>query len=74
VFWEYLMSNNRNPLDNDINETAIFSDQNFEAETFVDSMESKAENKRRKRIVFQRIDELQESRRLREELGDWDLD
>jgi hypothetical protein len=68
------MSNNRNPLDNDINETAIFSDQNFEAETFVDSMESKAENKRRKRIVFQRIDELQESRRLREELGDWDLD
>ena len=68
------MSNNRNPLDSDSNETAIFSDQNFEAEAFVDSMETKAESKRRKRIVFQRIDQLQESRRLREELGDWDLD
>ena len=68
------MSNNRNPLDNDSDETAIFSDQNFEAEAFVDSMESKAESKRRKRSLFQRIDELQENRRLRKELGDWDLD
>ncbi|MDH3692014.1 MAG: hypothetical protein OEU36_21450 [Gammaproteobacteria bacterium] len=70
------MSKVRKRSASDFDKSDLFSDQEFNLHGFIDSMEK--ENKHRERpssddkISRQRIDDLQEAKRLRELLSDWD--
>jgi hypothetical protein len=60
----------------EIDETDMLADGEFDLEDFVDSMESetarRAEQRKRKRAGWQRVDDWRDARWLRDQLNDWD--
>lgn len=67
------MSRAKRKTSEDFEESDLFADQEFELDGFIHSMEKQdVRRKGRLRASMQKLEDLQEARRLREQLQDWD--
>lgn len=62
------MSKTRKSPDDDFDSTDILSDPEFDADSFVDTMEGK----RVERRSWKRVDDLNDEKWLRAQLADWE--